>query len=333
MEKRDRILIIRLGALGDLILCFQAFSAIRRAHPDAKIALLTTPVFAPFARRMPWIDQVLIDERAPVWRVGPWARLLRQIRGFKPHRVYDLQGKRRQTALYMLLGGPLGPQWSGAAPLCSHPRLWPPEAGTHFTDFIAAQLARAGIANMATGTSAHARDVVDVSWLEDPLGGFALPEKFVMLIPSCAAGRDYKRWPAAHYAALANLLKAKGFASIAVGKGADRSTIHAIQASAPHILDFSDQTSLGQLAAFARRSEAVVGNDTGPMHLAAAVGVPTLTLMSDKVDPLWSAPQGPRSQWLQGVPLADLGVDKVFLALQELMAKNDRTSFEFKDKG
>ncbi|MDX2027022.1 MAG: glycosyltransferase family 9 protein [Alphaproteobacteria bacterium] len=309
----ERILVIRLGALGDLALCFQSFHEIRQAHPKAQIALLTMPPFAEFARKMPWFDNVLIDERAPGWRIDQWLGLLAQVRRFNPTRVYDLQGKFRQSILYALLGGPMGTAWSGAAPLCTYPRLWPPKPGMHFTDFVAAQLR---LADVPTQPAA------DLAWLDAPLDGLALPERYALLIPGCAPGRDYKRWPASHYAELALRLRDKGINSIAVGTGQDSDAIATIRAVAPHVLDFSSQTSLLQLATLARLGAAVVGNDTGPTHLAAAVGAPVLALMSDRVDPAWSAPRGMHTTWLQGKPLSSLTTDEVFLALSRLIDKN-----------
>jgi len=313
--KQERILTIRLGALGDLVLCFQAFHEIRAAHPGAGTALLTMPAFAGFAKQMPWFDHVLIDARAPAWRPDQWMKLLVDIYDFSPTRVYDLQGKFRQSVLYALLGGPLwkkgwGPEWSGAAPLCSHPRLWPPKPGMHYTDFVAAQLRKAGV---------PAQPPADLSWLDDPLKGFDLPPRFVALIPGCAKGREYKRWPAASYAEIAKSLEARGIATVAVGAKDDAGAIAEIRSAAPHVADFSGRTNLLQLAGLFRRALGVVGNDTGPTHIAAAVGTPTLALISAQVDPAWSAPKGPRAKWLQGKPLEDLPPAKVLLALDTLI--------------
>jgi len=297
-----RVLVIRLGALGDLALCFQAFQSIRMAHPEAETALLTMPDYAGFARKMPWFDQILVDPRAPCRRIGEWLDLVRRIREFKPWRVYDLQGKFRQTVLYGLLKGPFGPEWSGAAPLCSHPRPWPPVPGMHFTSFIAAQLERAGVA---------IAEKIDTGWLDTPLDGFSLPEKFVLLVPGCAPGREYKRWPASRYAELAERLKREGIASVAVGAGEDARPIRELCVREESVIDLCGRTSLFHLAALARRAEIVVGNDTGPVHIAAAAGARVLALMSDKVDPLWSAPKGERAKWLQGKPLAALTANEV----------------------
>ncbi len=142
--KNQRILVIRLGALGDLVLCFQAFHEIRAAYPNAEIALLTMPAFAEFARSMPWFNRVIVDERPSFLEIGKWKKLIREIRAFGPAQVFDLQGKLRQTLLYFLLG-PSRIEWSGAAPFCDHPRLWPPKKGMHFTDFVAAQLRLANV--------------------------------------------------------------------------------------------------------------------------------------------------------------------------------------------
>ncbi|HEU0118331.1 MAG TPA: glycosyltransferase family 9 protein [Alphaproteobacteria bacterium] len=312
--KSEQILVIRLGALGDLILCFQAFHEIRKAHPDAEIALLTTPAFGGFAKLMPWFDRVIIGNRAPGWRLDHWGKLTAQVHSFRPTRVYDLQGKLRQDILYAMLGGPFGPEWSGAAPGCSHPRLWPPEPGMHYTDFVEAQLRRANV---------PPQSAPDLSWLDAPLDGFDLPERYAVLIPGCAPDREYKRWPAASYAALAAWLKDKGIASVAVGTAADAPMIAAIRAVAPDVIDFSSRTNLPQLAGIFRRAVAIVGNDTGPTHLAAAVGAPTLALMSDRVNPVWSAPKGTNAAMLQGTPLSSLSPDKVFLALTPLLDRRN----------
>lgn len=314
MKEIKRVLVIRIGALGDIILCFQAFHEIRMAHPDAEIAFLTMPPFADFARAMPWFNRVIVDPRPSGWQPQEWLKLVSEIRAFRPDRVYDLQGKNRQSVLYGLLGGPLGPEWSGRAPFCSHPRLDPPPAGMHFTEFLAAQLQLADVPPQGPA---------DLGWLDAPLEGLALPERYAVLVPGCAPHREYKRWPARNYAKLAEKLQDRGIASVAVGAKQDASAIAAVKAavSAP-VMDIGGKTSLLQLGGAIRRSACVIANDTGPMHMAAALGAPVLGLMSEKVNASWNAPRGSRAAWLQGKPLSGLGVDQVFLALTRLLDKN-----------
>lgn len=302
----ERILVIKLGALGDLVLCMDAFAAIRKAYPDATIALLTGPSFVSFAQTMPWFDEVLTDPRPPAWNLSAWSRLIGSVRAFAPTRVFDFQGKPRQSVLYWAMGGAVcGPAWSGAARFCSHPRQWPPSEGMHYTEFVCAQLDRAGL---------RIEDPADLSWLDGALDAFALPSRYAVLIPGCAPTRLYKRWPPEKYAELAKRFIAKGIGVYAVGTKADEESIEAIRVLAPEVISLACQTTLGQLAALARHAVCVVGNDTGPTHMAAAVGGRTIALMSDRVDPNWSAPEGARARWLQGHPLADLPLDEVWTA-------------------
>ncbi len=312
-ERSERILVIRLSALGDIVLCFQAFHEIRLAHPNAKIALLTMPAFAGFARSMPWFDEVLIDERAPAWRLDAWWSLVASVRRFNPTRVYDLQGKRRQNILFALTGGPFGREWSGAAPFGSHGRMEPPPTDIHFTDFVADQLRRAGVPPAPP---------FDLGWLDAPLDGLTLPPRYIVTVPGCGAGRDYKRWPVERYAELARRFQARGIGAVAIGTATDVETIAALRSLAPEVVDLGGRTSLLQLGSLARRSVGVVGNDSGPTHLMAAVGAPTLALISERVNAVWSAPRGLRARGLQGRPLAALGVDEVLLALDALLDKN-----------
>lgn len=310
MTTRARILVIRFGALGDIMMCRQAFQDIRVRHPDAEIALLTTPPFEAFAKSMPWFDSVIAAERAPVTDIAGWRDLLRQLYRFKPNRVYDLQGKFRQDVMFWLMGGPLwGPEWSGAAWGCKYPRLWPPAPGMHFVDFLAAQLRHAGVAKSSPA---------DLAWLNGSLAGFDLPAKFALLIPGCSPKLMHKRWPAEHYAALADRLKERGIASVAIGTKTEADTIAAIRQRAPHVVDLCGRTDLYQIAALARAAACTIGNDTGPMHLAAAVGSPTLALLSGHTDPVWSAPYGPKTGWAKHDPISRLSVDEVLLALSKL---------------
>ncbi len=309
MLKRERILVLRLSALGDIIMCRQAFYEIRQAHPDAEIALLTTPAFEKLAQSMPWFDLVIAADRAPLWQIHKWAALAARLYRFAPKRVYDLQGKFRQSILFNLLGGAIwGPEWSGAARGCSHPRLWPPAPKMHFMDFVAAQLRRANVPAAAPA---------DMSWLDASLDGFFLPEKFALLVPGSSAKLVRKRWPAEKYAELSRKLKQKGIACIAIGTKAEADTIAELCRAAPDVINFCGQTNLYQIAALARRAVCVIGNDTGPIHITAAVGAPTVGIFG-YTNPIWNAPRGEKATWVKRDPIHEVTVDEVLLALNQL---------------
>jgi ADP-heptose:LPS heptosyltransferase len=112
---------------------------------------------------------------------------------------------------------------------------------------------------------------------------------------------------------------------VAIGTGVDQAAIAEIQALAPGVINLAGQTDLGQVAALARRAEAVIGNDTGPVHLTGIVGAPTLVLMSRVTDPVRMLPRGPAVSWLKRDDLADLTVAEVLAAIH-LRSKNLETA-------
>jgi len=96
-DTRERILVIKLGALGDFVLATGPFKAIRRAHPNAHLTLLTIPSLAGLGRAMGWFDEVWTDARPSFWNVGGWWSLSRKLNGAQFSRVYDLQTSDRSS--------------------------------------------------------------------------------------------------------------------------------------------------------------------------------------------------------------------------------------------
>ncbi len=299
-----RILFIRLGALGDFVLSFGPFAAVRAHHPRAEIALLTTAPFAGLARQAPWFDRVIVDAR-PAWYdvAGLW-RLRGQLRGFD--RVYDLQTSSRSSRYFALAGRP---EWSGIAPGCALPHANPDRDAMHTLERQREQLEMAGVTDFPTP---------DLSWLAS---GITMPtEPFALLVPGAAPTRPRKRWPADKFAALAARLTARGIIPVVLGTAAEAPLAAAILQACPAAHDLTGRTTIADIASLARRATLAVGNDTGPMHLIAAIGCPCLVLFSAESDPALTAPRGPGGTWpavLRVPDLADLTVERVAAALPE----------------
>lgn len=308
-----RILVIKLGALGDIVLAFDAFHAIRTHHRSDHLTLLTRRAYAGWARQMPWFDEVWED---PALRWWQWTKVLRwrqRLRTAHFHRVYDLQGNDRTTFYFHLLGR-ARPEWSGAVRGCSHPR--PSISGTQpVFERLLLQLESAGVPRAGRA---------DLSWLRGAVAGLGLPAQYVVLVPGCSPHRPEKRWPPAHFAELARRLVAQGTGVVVVGTKTDGPVIMALKRAAPVICDLMDRTDLGQLASIARQARAVVGNDTGPVHLMATVGAPTLVLYHGKARPEVLRPNGPAVSWLQRPELRDLPVDEVWSWLKGKIGEPER---------
>lgn len=301
-----RILVIKLGALGDFIQALQAFQAIRRHHPDAEITLLTSAAFGDLGQCCPWFDRVWIDSRPQVWQVGGWWSLSRRLRAARFERVYDLQTSDRTAWYYRLFFGDK-PEWSGIAAGCSHPHRNPARDGMHSIDRLADQLRSAGIEDMPPA---------ELDWLDSDTSALDLPARFAMLVPGGAAHRPAKRWPAEAYAALAGRLSAKGVTPVIVGGPDERAAAATILEACPDALNLLGRTSLLEIAGVARKAAAAVGNDTGPMHIAAAVGCPSVALFSAESDPALCGQRGPDVTVLRRSSLTDLPVDEVEAAVR-----------------
>lgn len=297
-----RILIIRHSALGDFVQSFGPFAAIRARHGGDEITLLTTAAFAGLARLCPWFDRVEVDARPGWWDVAGVLRLRRQLAGFDL--VYDLQTSRRSATYFRLAGRPA---WSGhVAGASLRQGAW--REGMHTFERQRDQLRVAGIAEVPAA---------DLGFLTGRAVE-GLPERFAMIVPGAAAHRPGKRWPAERFGAVARVLAARGVVPVVIGAPAERGLAEVICGVCPQAVDFTGRTRMEDLFAVAARAELAVGNDTGPMHIAASVGCRCVVLFSGESDPALTAPRGPNGEWpevLRAEVLADLPVERVAAAL------------------
>ena len=300
-----RILVIKLAALGDVVQAFGPFAAIRAHHPGAEITLLTTPPYAGLLARSPWFDRIWGDGR-PAWTDLPalW-RLARRLRAAGFDRVYDLQTSSRSSRYRLMVGS--GAEWSGIAPGASHPHANPARDLMHTAERQREQLEAAGL----TRFPAPALD-----WLDDDISALGLPARFALLIPGASPGRPGKRWPVERFAALAATLDLP----VAVVGGPAEASLAAAIARQAAVIDLTGRTSLAGLGAVARRAAFALGNDTGPTHLAAAAGCPTLALFGPESDPALCAPRGRAVAVLRHPRLAALEGAEVRAALAALVA-------------
>jgi len=309
----SRILVIKLSALGDFVQAFGPFAAIRAHHPASKITLLTTKPYADLAARSPWFDEVWTDERPKAWQICKLWGLRRRLRGERFSRVYDLQTSGRSSRYLHLMGGAKAVEWCGVAPGCSHPHDNPKRDFMHTLDRQADQLAGAGIVTVAPP---------DLSWLDGNVSAFGVVAPFVLLVPGGAPHRPDKRWPAEHYAALAVRLAARGLTPVVLGTASESAEAEAVTQACPAAVSLIGRTSFSDIAALARRAEAAVGNDTGPMHLIAATGCRSVVLYSNASDPALCAQRGPAVTILRRPALAALTVDDVALALDNAAGRS-----------
>jgi ADP-heptose:LPS heptosyltransferase len=311
----DRILIIKHGALGDIVLAMGAMRAIREAHPTARLTLLTRPEFAALMERSPYADEVWIDQRPSFWDIAGLLRLRRRILDAGFIRIYDLQTSARTRRYHALLGPGKRPEWCGHVRSDPHSYADPIRETQHTIDRLAAQLGRAGIRDAPAP---------DMRWAAEPIEDFPADGPFVALVPGSSGHRVEKRWPVEKFAALAERLEAGGLRPVIVAGKNEQSLAAAIAAKTSHAIDLAGRTSLGQIAWLGLRAAHAIGNDTGPMHVFAAVGCPATVLFSSASDPGLTAPRGDGVQIIQAASLNSLSVEGVLQTLKLSAGANNR---------
>ncbi|MFO0456279.1 MAG: glycosyltransferase family 9 protein [Alphaproteobacteria bacterium] len=306
----QNILIIKHGALGDVILATAAFAAIRAHHPQAKITLLTTQPYADLLSASPYFDEIWIDKKPRLYNFYAIRRLYRLLNQKHWDFVYDLQTSERSSAYWWLFKRPR-PPFCGVGRRHSHRFNDPTRRELHALDHDRSQLAITGI---------HTYKMPDISWLKEE---FPLPRRgdgiYALIVPGGAAHRPEKRWPIGHFIALALILSERGITPVLLGTESERIVLGDIAKAVPAAINLCGKTSIAQIASLAREAIVAVGNDTGPMHVIAAAGCSSLVLFSGASDPTRSAPMGTHVRTLQRDPMANIQPEEALAILVDLV--------------
>ena len=310
------ILVIKFGAFGDMVQALGPFAAIRKHHSDAQITLLTTPPFAEFAKMTGLFDQVRSDGRRKllprlpdIWPLGSWALAADLAKsGFS--RVYDLQTSRRSSLLFRLWPG-RKPEWSGIARGASHPHRNPQRNFMHTIERQWDQLADAGLLEQVAP---------DLSFAAADPQSFGIEGPYALIAPGGAGHRPDKRWPLDRFIGIAKHIAAHDLTPVIIGHGREEQAMAArmIQ-DVPKAQSLVGQTSLCDLAGLMREAKVAIGNDSGPMHLASAAGIPCLVLFGPASDPALCAPRGAKVQVLRAIPMTHLTIEQMIAGLDSAL--------------
>jgi heptosyltransferase-1 len=307
----EAILAVRLGAMGDVIHTLAAVAALRDAFPEARIGwaiderwaeLLCAPGVATDAPRSP--AKPLVDVVHPLdaaaWRSAPlsdetWGETAGALRGLRAARyeaAIDFQGLMKSALVTKASGAPqrigfADPKESAARMFYTRTAA---RAGAHVVEMNLA------LAQALTGREAPParfelpRDAEAEAWCERELRRRAV-ERFILLAPG--GGWGAKLWPAARYGEVARMLAAEGLKTLVnYGPGEEALAQEVAAASGGAAQPLS--CSVSELIALTRRAQLFLGGDTGPMHLAAALGIPVVAVFGP-TDPARNGPFGGRN--------------------------------------
>ena len=333
----SRILIVRLSALGDIVHAVPVLAALRRHDPSVEVDWLVEEAYAPILGLVDGLHQQVVvraSERAgppaegaggPRFLHGPsgYVRAVAFLRRQRYDVALDLQGLiksavwARASGARRVVGFAREHLREPPAAWLYHERVTPP----HPAHVIHKNLALAAHLGAAVAPVSLPLGSEPSPALATAMQGLLDGARYAVLNPG--AGWPNKRWPAERFAAIARELQRRhGLLSLVTWGPAERALADEIVASSDGAARLSPPTSVGELAAVMRGAALVVAGDTGPLHMAAALGTPCVGLYG----PTSAERNGPYGQIHRTLAaphgvMAALGVEPVLRSIAEILAR------------
>ena len=324
------ILIIDFGQLGDVVLSLPALRAIRERFPQARI---TVAVGKPggeivklsgYANEVLQVDRVGLRDGNTLISIGRIFTFVGQVRKAKYDFVIDLHSLSETNLLGFLSGAPQrlyarrpGRSLDFLGNFSPQPAREPKTA--HAVDRYLEVIKPLGIANVprfpVLKTAAAANTAVEALLKKEKANSGTL---LVGIFPG--AGNESRRWPLAHFAEVADHLSRNERLRVIVFAGPEeQSLLPRMRPLFPSSTIFLDRLTIPELASAQARLTLFISNDTGPVHIAAAVGTPVVVIM-DRPDLHGFTPVGDQHRLILGREIHQISVEQVYQAAREVLA-------------
>jgi len=291
-----KILIINIFGIGDVLFTTPLISNLKRHWPKCSIGYIANARTVTLLKNNPQVDKVFIydrDDYQAVYKKSKWQfwlkmqKAIQQIREEQYDLVIDLSLNSSASFLMRLIGikERVGFNYRQRSPFLTHPLYLSGYEGRHVVEYYLdiLRILKVPVVDHAFKIYPDERDE---QWVEELCERFyLLPEDFtVAVVPGGGQswGKDasFKRWPAEKYAQLADKMIEKFSAKIILMGNHSEIDVcsHVSRRMRGSSYDLSDQTTLHQMAAFLKRCKLAIVNDGGPLHIAVAAGVKTVSI-------------------------------------------------------
>jgi lipopolysaccharide heptosyltransferase II len=304
----SRVLLLRLERIGDLLMAHHAIALARHRWPDAQIDLAVGSWNAPLARLMPEVSGVEVVDVPWLAREGSgatWPALVARARGWRERRydlVINFEPDIRSNFLAWLSGAPrrVGYSTGGGGAFLTTAMTYEPAA--HVARNAAQVVDVAAGVEKAGAPATLPRLIPDADAIAAAAAALKdVPAHHRLVGLHVSGGRESKQWHLARFAEVGRTLAAEGAVTIVLTGGAgDRAMVDAVKANlgtAPFV-DTAGVLALPASAALLSRLTMLISSDTGPMHLASAVGTPVIALFGPS-DPRRYGPLAARQHVLR----------------------------------
>lgn len=292
------ILIVKLSAIGDVVHALPVAYALKQCFPAARITWVVEKPSYDLLTNNPCIDEIIVFDKPRLKKPAGFRdyapAFVRTLRSRRFDLALDLQALFKSGAIAFLSGAPERYVYCNTRELSDwlSRRVCGPNRTGHVVERYLDVVRAVGCdvrqavfpIHITAGEAAAAAAAAGQAGLD-------LARPYVILSPG--ANWPNKRWPTAHFAALADKLRQDGLVPVLSGGPGDAALAAEIAAAAaaPPV-DLTGKTSLKQLAHIIKNACALVGGDTGPMHLAAALATPVVALHGP-TDTIRNGPYGP----------------------------------------
>jgi heptosyltransferase I len=279
MPDYRHILLIKPSSLGDIVHAMPTCAAIRRAYPKARLTWLVKREWAGLVERIDGVDRV--------WPVKStlkgWLSQVSPLRAEQFDLVVDLQGLFRSAAIGWFSGSPLLVGFANGregSPRFYSQRVPVPQSEMHAVDRYLLVAKAVGAVESGTPEFRFRIPQNDYDEVDRVLSRSGVTPGTNWVAMNVSARWQTKRWPPASFAEVAYRLQQEGWGAVVMIGGPDeRAEVAEVnRMMKTPAIDLAGATTVGLLPALLSRASLLITNDSGPMHVAAAVGIPIVAL-------------------------------------------------------
>jgi ADP-heptose:LPS heptosyltransferase len=270
MLSNKNILIIKHGSIGDFVMAFSAIQSVREKFPNEKIILITTSLIARIFKKIPYINQICIDDRKSFLDIFNYLSILKK---YQINFIIDLQNSQRTEFYHLITRCFFNDIKINSSKKYANFRYRIPRHGNeHVTE---------GLNNQLKLLNINKLNKLDISWLAKKDFQNKFEREYIVLIPGTSESGKKKRWPSKYFSKLSNYLIELGYEVLITGVSSDRYLIKEILNNSPSAINAEHMSKFDIFLNLSQNARLIISVDTGPAHVAALSDTPMIWLVEE----------------------------------------------------
>ncbi len=307
--QEKKILIIKFGGLGDIVLSLNAIYSIIKKFKKKKILLLTEKPYELFFEKSKWFDQIITIKRSIIYSFDIF-RIKRKLDVHSIEKVFDLQTSRRSSN-YLKIFDKKYVEINGIGKFANKKHNNENRDAMHTIPRQAEQLKKSSI---------KFENNPNLSWLFNSKKLPNIEKNFSLVVPGGSRKRMDKRIPAEIYCEIIKILLKNSITPILIGSDDDEIVCRNLEEKFPMLKNFCKKTDFFQIANLSKESTISFGNDTGPMHIISRGNKPTLVFFTNNSNPNLCRQMGKKTFILNYKNDKNIFLDQIFREFKKVIS-------------